>query len=70
MEKAREFIMVRVDCTSPDDKCTALTEKFKVSGLPTMIFVSSKGQEIHGLRTIGFLAPTEMLKKMEDAAAR
>ena len=70
VDKSREFIMLRVDCTSPDDKCTSLTEKFKVSGLPTMVFISSKGQEIHGLRTIGFLGPTEMLKKMEEALAQ
>ena len=70
VDKSKEFIMLRVDCTSPNDKCTALTEKFKVSGLPTMVFISSKGQEIHGLRAIGFLGPTEMLKKMEEALAQ
>lgn len=70
VEKATEFIMVRVDCTSPDNKCTALTEKFQVSGLPTVVFISSKGEEIHGLRGIGFLGPTEMLKKMEEALAQ
>jgi len=67
VEKATEFIMVRVDCTSPDNKCTALTEKFQVSGLPTVVFINSKGEEIHGLRGIGFLGPAEMLKKMEEA---
>jgi thiol:disulfide interchange protein DsbD len=67
VEKATEFVMVKVDCTSPDNKCTALTEKFRVSGLPTVVFINSKGEEIHGLRAVGFLGPAEMLGKMEEA---
>ena len=67
VEKATEFVMVRVDCTSPDNKCTALTQKFRVSGLPTVVFINSKGEEIHGLRAVGFLGPAEMLRKMDEA---
>ena len=67
VKKAIEFVMLRVDCTSPDNKCTALTEKFGVSGLPTVVFMNSKGEEIHGLRGVGFLGPAEMLRKMEKA---
>ncbi len=70
VDKSREFIMVRVDCTSPHDKCTALTEKFKVSGLPTVVFISRKGNELDSLRLVGFLGPAEMLKKMEEALAQ
>jgi len=70
VEKATGFVMLRVDCTSPDNKCTALTEKFRVSGLPTVVFISSKGEEIHGLRAVGFLGPAEMLRKMEETLAR
>ena len=70
VEKSREFVAVRVDCTAPDNKCRALTEKFQVSGLPTVIFISGKGEEIRDLRGVGFLGPVEMLKKMEEAATR
>ena len=70
VEKSREFVALRVDCTSPDKKCRALTEKFQVSGLPTVVFISSKGEEIRGLRGIGFLGPVQMLRKMEEAAAQ
>ncbi len=65
VEKSREFVMVRVDCTSSDNKCTAFGKKFNVSGLPTVIFVSNKGEEIPNLRAIGFLEPSDMLKRME-----
>ncbi len=69
VKKATEFVMLRVDCTSHDNKCTALTEKFRVSGLPTVVFISSKGEEINRLRAVGFLGPAEMLKKMEAVVA-
>jgi thiol:disulfide interchange protein DsbD len=68
-EKSKVFTMVRVDCTSPDHICQALTERFKVSGLPTLVFMGAEGEERHGLRAVGFLEPAEMLKKMEAASA-
>jgi thiol:disulfide interchange protein DsbD len=70
VNKSREFVMVKVDCTSPDNKCAVLTERFKVLGLPTVIFINDKGEELHGLRAVGFLGPTEMLKKMEEAVTQ
>jgi thiol:disulfide interchange protein DsbD len=69
-EKSKAFTMVRVDCTSPDRICQALTEKFKVSGLPTLVFMGAEGEERHGLRAVGFLEPAEMLKKMEAATSQ
>jgi thiol:disulfide interchange protein DsbD len=69
-EKSKAFTMVRVDCTSPDHICQALTERFKVSGLPTLVFMGAEGEERHGLRAVGFLEPAEMLKKMEAATAQ
>jgi thiol:disulfide interchange protein DsbD len=67
-EKSRGFVMVRVDCTLPDKKCTSLTKQFKVTGLPTLVFISAKGEELPGLRTVGFLGPSAMLKIMQQAA--
>ena len=70
VEKSREFVMVRVDCTSPDNKCTPLAKKFKVVGLPTVVLISATGKELRDLRAVGFLGPVEMLKKMEWATAQ
>ena len=67
-EKSTKFIMVRVDCTSPDNNCTPLTKKFNVSGLPTIVFISAEGERLHNLRAVGFLGPDEMLRRMEKAA--
>jgi len=67
-EKSKAFTMVRVDCTSPDSISQALTEKFKVSGLPTLVFMGADGEERNGLRAVGFLGPDEMLDKMAAAS--
>ncbi|NVL89618.1 MAG: thioredoxin family protein [Desulfobacterales bacterium] len=70
VEKSTKFIMARVDCTSPDNNCTPLTEKFNVSGLPTIVFISAGGEQLHNLRAVGFLGPDEMLKRMEKALVK
>jgi hypothetical protein len=35
-----------------------------------MVFLGPKGEELHGLRVVGFLGPAELLKRMEDAVAQ
>lgn len=70
VEKSSEFIMVKVDCTSPDDRCTELAKKFRVRGLPTVVFISAKEEELNSLRVVGFLGPDEMLRRMERASAK
>ena len=70
VEKSRELIMVRVDCTSLDNKNSALTEKFRVLGLPTVVFLNGRGKELNNLRLVGFLGPAEMVKRMEKALSQ
>ncbi|MDY6990627.1 MAG: hypothetical protein SWQ30_21495, partial [Thermodesulfobacteriota bacterium] len=65
---SRDFTMVRVDCTSPDNKTGLLIERFAISGLPTIVFLSTKGEEVPGERIVGFLGPQEMLNKMKHLA--
>ncbi|MCK5232918.1 MAG: thioredoxin family protein, partial [Desulfobulbaceae bacterium] len=65
---SREFFMTKVDCTSSDSTCARQAKKFKVSGLPTIIFFSPKGKELHDLRVVGFVGPDELMKKMKKAA--
>jgi thiol:disulfide interchange protein DsbD len=67
VEKSKGFTMVRVDATSPDSKRTHLIRKFKISGLPTVVFMSAKGEELNSLKITGFLKPAEMIRRMEDA---
>ncbi len=70
VDKSRDFIMVRVDCTLPDERSTRLIKKYGVSGLPTVVFINAKGEDLDNLRAVGFLRPAEMVKRMEETAAR
>jgi len=69
IEKSKAFLMIRVNCTSPTEEVAALTERFKVSGLPTVVFINRAGEVISDLTVTGFLRPAEMLARMEQAAA-
>jgi thiol:disulfide interchange protein DsbD len=69
IEKSKAFLMIRVNCTSPTEEVAALTERFKVSGLPTVVFINRAGEVISDLTVTGFLRPAEMIARMEQAAA-
>jgi thiol:disulfide interchange protein DsbD len=68
-DAAKAFLMVRADFTSPDPAREALIKKFKVSGLPTIVFVSASGKVLHNLRIVGFQGPKDMLERMEAAVS-
>jgi thiol:disulfide interchange protein DsbD len=68
VKKSRQWTLLRVDCTLADEKSRSLIRQFRVTGLPTLVFINASGEELHGLRTVGFVGPSEMLKKMEQAA--
>jgi len=64
-ERAASFTMVKVDCTAPDAATLALMESFRVSGMPTLIFLSKSGTELEELREIGFIAAEPFLSSMD-----
>jgi thiol:disulfide interchange protein DsbD len=64
-ERSASFTMVKVDCTAPDDATLELMEFFRVSGMPTLIFLSKSGTELEELREIGFIAAEPFLASME-----
>lgn len=59
------FISVKVDATHSDDALDAVMEKLGVEGLPTVAFVSSKGEVLRSPRVTGFLAPTSFVVEMK-----
>ena len=67
VEKSKMFNMVKVDCTAPDANTKALMEKFGVTGMPTLIFLSKTGQELDNLREIGFIGPDNFITSMENS---
>ncbi|MBW2171781.1 MAG: thioredoxin fold domain-containing protein [Deltaproteobacteria bacterium] len=68
VEKTKEFNMLKVNCTTPEKESAALLKRFNVSGLPTMVFMNPKGERLQSLRTLGFIGPVELTKRMEAAA--
>jgi thiol:disulfide interchange protein DsbD len=67
VEKSDQFNMLKVNCTTPEKKSKLLMKNFEVSGLPTMIILDFKGEELRGAKIVGFLEPTELTRIMEQA---
>lgn len=67
VEKAKEFITLRVDATNTGDpKVDTLITKYDLIGLPTIIFLNKKGQEIKKLRVEGVVSAAKFIKRLED----
>ncbi len=59
--KMKEFTPLKVDMTkSLSDATEAVREKFKIVGMPTIIFYNSSGKEVK--RVSGFVKPEDFLK--------
>ena len=67
VEKAKQFTMIKVDCTAPDKTILAIMDKYKVSGMPTLIFISKTGRVLTNLTEIGFIDGNEFLTSMDEA---
>ncbi len=65
--KAKDLINVRIDADEQRD----LASRYRISGLPTILFVDSAGREIH--RVVGYRPPQDFVKEMilaEDRFSR
>lgn len=61
IEKAQEFVSLKIDA----DVERGLSSRYKVSGLPTILFIDSAGREIH--RVVGYRPAQGFLKEMDTA---
>ncbi len=64
---AKNYVMVKINCSSPTPSIRAFMEQFKVVGMPTYIFLDSSGAELPGLREIGYIAPAQFAEKLQSA---
>lgn len=55
----RHFVIARVDFTLDSPANGALAERYKVVGLPCILFLDENGDEIPNSRITGFLSPAE-----------
>ena len=68
-ELARQFTMIKVDCTAPNEAVKAFMTRFAVSGMPTLVFLARSGAELPELREIGFVPAAAFVVSMEKALA-
>jgi len=60
------FVRVRVDMSDYESsESERLREKFGVTGVPEMLFLDARGNEIKNARIIGFLGPEDFLRHLE-----
>ena len=57
-----DMLLLQVDITKNSEENRALMTKYKVLGLPTILFFSRDGKEIEGSRVNGFMPPVEFLQ--------
>ena len=57
-----DMLLLQVDMTKNFEENRALMTKYKVLGLPTILFFNRDGKEIEGSRVNGFMPPVEFLQ--------
>ena len=56
-----DWTLLQADVTANSDEDAALLQRFKLYGPPGIIFFDSQGQEIDGVRVVGFMNADEFL---------
>jgi thiol:disulfide interchange protein DsbD len=67
-EATKDISRLKVDLTyfdSPESE--TLRKKFRISGVPTVVFIRTDGTEAAESRIIGFVPPDEFLVKLKQA---
>ena len=65
---SRHFVMIKADLTTDDDPAVkALMEKFRIRGVPTLVFLRPDGGEMPSLRGTGFESADVFANKMNRA---
>jgi len=66
IEATRPFVMVKVDLTqygSPEAE--RVRRQFGVTGVPELVFIDGKGNEIREARVVGFVGPEDFLQLLQ-----
>ncbi|BEQ13491.1 protein-disulfide reductase DsbD family protein [Desulfoferula mesophila] len=70
-ELLKHFVPVKADVTkAPGPEAQSFMRQYRVRGVPTMIFMDGRGQEITESRVVGFLPPNRFLPLIKMAVAR
>ena len=63
-EAWKDYVLVQADITENTDDEKALSKKFGLFGPPALIFYDENGNEEKKKRTIGYISPDDLLKKL------
>ncbi len=66
IDMSQKFVMLKVDATTPFDELTEWQQTYEVYGLPTMIFIDSKGNVHKDLTLTGFEESKAFIKRMKS----
>jgi thiol:disulfide interchange protein DsbD len=61
--EASRFVAVKLDGTDQDDAFVEIAERFRVPGMPTVIFIDAKGREVPD-RVMGAIPADEMIERL------
>ncbi len=64
---ASQFIVLRVDLTEVSATSRALTGKFGIEAVPTIVFLGADGKERDHLRLVGFENATKFAERLKSA---
>jgi thiol:disulfide interchange protein DsbD len=65
--KLAGWTLLQADVTANSEEDQALLQRFKLFGPPGILFFNRQGQEVNGLRVVGFLAADEFIKTLEHS---
>jgi len=66
IERSKSYTMIKVDLTREKGEFEkSVQQRFRIKGVPTYLFISSKGKEKTDLRSTGFEKPEEFVRRLE-----
>lgn len=63
-KEAERFVALKLDATAPDDAMESILERYRVMGLPAVLFFDTEGQLLDNPRVTGFMPPEKFLELM------
>jgi thiol:disulfide interchange protein DsbD len=64
-EEGQRFATIKIDATTDTDALTEIQKRYGIVGLPTVVFIDSRGQVLENPRVTGFVGAKEYLPIMK-----
>ena len=62
----KHVVLMKAKASSSDAEMEAIWRDYRSSGLPTVVFIDSRGKILHGKSVSGFMAAPDMLVRMQS----